>query len=241
MAACWACRRATRPTSRPSRSSRTRSKQQLRYFIRHIAIANLVAQKGHAIFLPKPLASALVEGCVESGHRHHATAVPSTTPGPAFIGTGVADLADSLAAFKKLVYEEGAVSMAELDRGTEERLQLGDRTARQMLINRAPKYGNDVAGGRRAGDRVHGLRRRRGRVVPRTTRLRDDQRSLSGILARAARQGGWRRSHRGGTHGRLSPTAARRSTATTSTVPLLPSSRWRRSTMTATPRARSST
>lgn len=116
-------------------------KQQLRYCIRHIAIANLVAQKGHAIFLPKPLASALVECCVESatdimhgGAKYNA--------GPAFIGTGVADLVDSLAAIRTLVYEEGRVSMAELIAALRDDFS-ADEGLRQMLINRAPKYGND--------------------------------------------------------------------------------------------------
>ncbi len=117
-------------------------KQQLRHFIRHIAIANLVAQKGHAIFLPKPLSSALVEGCVESatdimhgGAKYNA--------GPAFIGTGVADLVDSLAAVRRLVYEEGAVSMADLIAALQSDFAV-DEGLRQMLINRAPKYGNDM-------------------------------------------------------------------------------------------------
>jgi choline trimethylamine-lyase len=117
-------------------------KQQLRYFIRHIAIANLVAQKGHAIFLPKPLSSALVEGCVESatdimhgGAKYNA--------GPAFIGTGVADLVDSLAAVRRLVYEESAVSMTDLIAALESDFA-ADEGLRQMLINRAPKYGNDA-------------------------------------------------------------------------------------------------
>ena len=88
-------------------------KEQLRFFIRHIAIANLVAQKGHAIFLPKPLSSALVEGCVESG-RDIIDGGALYNAGPAFIGTGVADLVDSLAAVKKLVYDEHAIGMDEL-------------------------------------------------------------------------------------------------------------------------------
>ena len=57
--------------SRPSKHFKDAVKAQLRLFIRHIAIANLVAQKAHAVYLPKPLSSALVEGCVETGGRHH--------------------------------------------------------------------------------------------------------------------------------------------------------------------------
>ena len=117
-------------------------KEQLRFFIRHIAVANLVAQKGHALFLPKPLSSALVEGCVEAG-VDIARGGAKYNAGPAFIGTGVADLVDSLAAVRKLVYDDAAIPMSELidalrnDFASEGALQ-------QMLINKAPKYGNDV-------------------------------------------------------------------------------------------------
>jgi pyruvate formate-lyase/glycerol dehydratase family glycyl radical enzyme len=119
-------------------------KEQLRFFIRQIAIANLVAQKGHAIFLPKPLSSALVEGCVESGvDIMHGGA--KYNAGPAFIGTGVADLVDSLAAVRKLVYEDDALSMADLIAALRSDFAV-DGGLQQMLINRAPKYGNDVPG-----------------------------------------------------------------------------------------------
>ena len=114
---------------------------QLRLFMREIAIANLVAQKAHAAFLPKPLSSSLMAGCVESatdiihgGARYNA--------GPAFIGTGIADLADSLAAVKKLVYDDCALTLPELTQILRKDFD-GAESVRQMFINRAPKYGND--------------------------------------------------------------------------------------------------
>lgn len=115
---------------------------QLGLFMREIAVANLVAQKAHAVYLPKALSSALVAGCVESatdiihgGARNNA--------GPAFIGTGIADLADSLAAVRKLVYEEQALSLPELVTILKKDFD-GAENVRQMLIRRAPKYGNDL-------------------------------------------------------------------------------------------------
>ena len=118
-------------------------KAQLRHFIRHIAVANLVAQKGHLLFLPKPLASALVEGCVQSG-RDIVEGGALYNAGPAFIGTGVADLADSLAAVKTLVFDEGRLTLEELADVLEKDFE-GDGMVRALLVNRAPKYGNDVA------------------------------------------------------------------------------------------------
>jgi choline trimethylamine-lyase len=114
---------------------------QLRLFMREIAIANLVVQKAHAAYLPKPLSSSLMAGCVESatdiihgGAQYNA--------GPAFIGTGIADLADSLAAVKKLVYDEKALTLPDLVDILKKDFD-GAENVRQMLINRAPKYGND--------------------------------------------------------------------------------------------------
>jgi formate C-acetyltransferase len=115
---------------------------QLGLFMREIAVANLVVQKAHAAYLPKPLSSALVAGCVESatdiidgGAQYNA--------GPAFIGTGIADLADSLAAVKKLVYEDQVLSLPELVTILKKDFD-GAENVRHMLIRRAPKYGNDV-------------------------------------------------------------------------------------------------
>ncbi len=114
---------------------------QLRLFMQEIAIANLVVQKAHAAYLPKPLSSCLMAGCVESatdiihgGAQYNA--------GPAFIGTGIADLADSLAAVKKLVYDERVLTLPQLV-DILKRDFAGAENVRQMLINRAPKYGND--------------------------------------------------------------------------------------------------
>jgi formate C-acetyltransferase len=116
-------------------------KRQLEHFMRHIAAANLVAQKAHAELLPKPLSSCLVEGCVETatdmtegGAKYNA--------GPAFIGTGIADLADSLIAVKKLVYDEHRIAPDELIEALKADF-VGYEGLRMMLINNAPKYGND--------------------------------------------------------------------------------------------------
>lgn len=55
---------------------------------------------------------------------------------------GIATIADSLAAVKKLVYEERRLSMDELIRAIDANFE-GYEPLRQMLIHQAPKYGND--------------------------------------------------------------------------------------------------
>jgi len=93
-----------------------------------------------ANYEPTPYLSALVDGCAVSG-RDVTNAGPEhnyvTVEGVAF-----ATAADSLIAIKKLVYEDGVVSMDELIKGIEDNYD-GHEKLRQILINKAPKYGND--------------------------------------------------------------------------------------------------
>jgi choline trimethylamine-lyase len=117
-------------------------KEQLRYFIHQIAVANLIVQAGHSIYLPKAVASSLVEGCVESG-VDIANGGARYNSGPAFIGTGIADLADSLAAVEKLVFDDHRLSMSKLvDALKADFTDFED--VLQLLVNKAPKYGNDL-------------------------------------------------------------------------------------------------
>lgn len=93
-----------------------------------------------ARYEPTPYLSVLVDGCAESG-RDVTNAGPEhnyvTVEGVAF-----ATAADSLTAIKKLVYEDTAVSMQELLSALEDNFE-GHEKLRQILINKAPKYGND--------------------------------------------------------------------------------------------------
>src|SRR5699024_4357798 len=57
---------------------------------------------------------------------------------------GIANLADSLAAIKKLVFEEKKITQQELWQALTDNFQgPGQEKLRQMLVNDAPKYGND--------------------------------------------------------------------------------------------------
>jgi trans-4-hydroxy-L-proline dehydratase len=106
---------------------------------RFIAFYNQ-ADSIRSTFEPTPYLSALVRGCAESG-RDVTDAGPEhnyvTVEGIAF-----ATAADSLSAIKKLVFEDGTISMAELVKAIEDNFE-GNEKLRQMLINKAPKFGND--------------------------------------------------------------------------------------------------
>jgi pyruvate-formate lyase len=56
---------------------------------------------------------------------------------------GTANVADALMAIKKLVFEERAVSPSEMLAALRTNFE-GDEPLRQMLLNDAPKYGNDI-------------------------------------------------------------------------------------------------
>jgi formate C-acetyltransferase len=59
-------------------------------------------------------------------------------------GHGIIDIADSLAALDKLVFKEKLISREELQRALKNDFEgMEGETIRQLLINKAPKYGND--------------------------------------------------------------------------------------------------
>ena len=95
----------------------------------------------HAEILPSPFLSSVIDDCIASG-------VDVTAGGARYNLSGiqaiqVANVADSLAAVKTLVFDEGSVGAGDLldalRRDFEE-----DEILRQNLIHKAPKYGNDI-------------------------------------------------------------------------------------------------
>lgn len=95
----------------------------------------------HAWTAPTVTGSCFTHGCIEKGkmlqrrgaeHAYSAIAI-----------TGVANIADSLEAIDECVFKEKKVTMAEVLDAIDSDFE-GKETLRQMLINRAPKYGNDI-------------------------------------------------------------------------------------------------
>jgi len=115
-------------------------KKQVQYMMRHFAIADNLCERAQAEIFPTPFLSALVEDCIEKGiDRQSGGARYNFGPGP--LAVGIADCGDSLAAIKKLVFEDQKITMAQLcdvlDRNFE-----GSEQLRQLLLA-APKFGND--------------------------------------------------------------------------------------------------
>jgi formate C-acetyltransferase len=117
-------------------------KVALYHFIKHSVILDNCADLALEENVPDVLCSALVDDCISRGlHLKEGGAVYD------FIGplqVGIANIGDSLAAIKKLVFEDKKITNKQLwdaiinnFEGTEYEM------VRDMLINDAPKYGND--------------------------------------------------------------------------------------------------
>lgn len=116
-------------------------KEQLAYLIEKTTSLILITEKIHMDHLPKLVQSCMTIGCVESGKDSmHGGAVYNF--GPGMETTGIADLADSLAAVKKFVFDEKRMTMAEMVELLDSNFA-GKEDVRQMLLHEGPKYGND--------------------------------------------------------------------------------------------------
>ena len=99
-----------------------------------------ILQRAAPKIAPNPWLSASVESCVEN--LLDLTMGGATYNNATINVSGVADTADSLAAVKKLVYEEKKVKAEELRKALDSNY-VGYEPLRQRLLNRAPKFGND--------------------------------------------------------------------------------------------------
>ncbi|HTX54268.1 MAG TPA: formate C-acetyltransferase/glycerol dehydratase family glycyl radical enzyme [Candidatus Baltobacteraceae bacterium] len=115
-------------------------KQQLAYQIRHMVIENNIIDRIHAELVPELTISLLIHDCIPKGMSAAAGGGRYNFTSPMSIG--VATLGDSLAAVKTLVYEQQRITMAELRRALAADFA-GQEALRQLLVNRAPKFGND--------------------------------------------------------------------------------------------------
>ncbi len=116
-------------------------KEQIRYVTKWTSVATVISQRVHRDLAPKPLMSIMYEGCMEHG-RDVASGGAMYNFGPGVVWSGLATYADSMAAIRKLVYEDRKYSLAELN----EALKTDFEGRPQVLADclAAPKYGNDI-------------------------------------------------------------------------------------------------
>ncbi len=115
---------------------------QIRYYTRksieiEYVVDTMLEENAHDI-----LCSALVDDCIERAKSiKQGGAKYDWVSG---LQVGIANLGNSLAAVKKLVFEQGVISQQQLAQAlADDFAGLTNEQLRQQLINHAPKYGND--------------------------------------------------------------------------------------------------
>jgi len=116
---------------------------QLKYWIDFIVKWVDIKDDIYAKHYPNPFISCTLEGCIEN-------AVDMTQGGAKYnmssiSGRGFATTVDSLYAIKKLIYEDKTISMTELKKILYHNFKgKKGEILRQTLLNKFPKYGNDI-------------------------------------------------------------------------------------------------
>ena len=116
--------------------------QQTRWLIEQATSLNNIFGETHQDFYPTPILSAFFEGPMEKGKDLIQGGATINSSGATIIG--LADVADSLSAIQKVVFEERAVSFAELFDALEKNFG-GYEALQKRLMNpdKTPKYGNE--------------------------------------------------------------------------------------------------
>jgi len=114
--------------------------RQVRHFINQMVRGMDVLDRAIAENVPSPLASAMIDGCMEKG-------LDLTSGGALYNSTGVqfmgfANVVDSLYSVKKAVFEDRLYTMDELTEWLSQDWQ-DNEDKRAYFLNRIPKYGND--------------------------------------------------------------------------------------------------
>ncbi|MEH7354889.1 choline trimethylamine-lyase [Neobacillus drentensis] len=114
--------------------------EQIKYITKWSSVATVISQRIHREMAPKPLMSIMYEGCMESGKDVSAGGAMYNF-GPGVIWSGLATYADSMAAIKKLVFDEKKYTLEQLNEALKADFS-GYEQIRTDCLN-APKYGND--------------------------------------------------------------------------------------------------
>ncbi len=116
-------------------------RQQLRFSMKASTHAVWARCQAQAELTPRPWLSMLVNDCVKKGKDlRHDGARYYFKP---VMMTGLPNIVDSLAAIDKYVFNEKKLSLDGLLQALHGNFE-GREELRQMLLNRAPKYGNDI-------------------------------------------------------------------------------------------------
>jgi len=116
-------------------------RRQMDHFVDRMIVACDAVDRLHAELLPSPFLSSVIDGCAEK-------ALDVTAGGAWYNLSGiqaiqVANVADCLAVAKKCVYEDKSLGAENLLAALRNNFE-GAEALRQQVINKVPKYGNDI-------------------------------------------------------------------------------------------------
>ena len=115
--------------------------EQVRFFFGKMVKLENTCRRLYRKYAPRPFLSAFLDGCIERGQDTRRWVYPSNLNSFNII-VGPTNVADSLAAIKKLVFDDKELTMREfidiLDKNWE-----GHEDLRQRVITQIPKFGND--------------------------------------------------------------------------------------------------
>jgi pyruvate formate-lyase/glycerol dehydratase family glycyl radical enzyme len=114
--------------------------RQLTHFVDIKIRGNHIIERLYATRMPAPFLSVLTDDCIAAGCDYNAGGARYNTR--YIMAVGPATAADSLAALEHLVFDTGQLSMAALVAALRDDFA-GHEPVRQLLLNKAPKYGND--------------------------------------------------------------------------------------------------
>ena len=115
-------------------------RDQVFYWMKHIAQGQKIPKETQSAFYPAPFCSSLSEGPLQKGIDITQGGTWFTTYG-VFLA-GLADTADSLGVIDRLIYREKKVTWDQLIQALKDDWK-GHDNLRQLCINGVPKYGND--------------------------------------------------------------------------------------------------
>ena len=119
----------------------TAFKKQLSYLV-ELTIQGVIAlQIAHKEIWPEPYESMLVDGCIEKGCEANNGGAQYNHSGIQFVGFST--VIDSLMAIKRFVFEKNEINISKLIELLQSNFS-GNEILRQKLINKAPKFGNDI-------------------------------------------------------------------------------------------------
>ena len=115
-------------------------KDMIKHVTKWTSVGTVISQRIHRDLAPKPLMSLMYEGCMESGLDVSAGGAMYNF-GPGVVWSGLATHADSMAAIKKLVFDDKKYTLPQLNEALKAEFKGFDQVKADCLA--APKYGND--------------------------------------------------------------------------------------------------